>query len=223
MSSKTKITAWSYSRLANYESCPRQFKYRNIDKLPEPKAEAMMRGIKIHNEAAKFLSGETDEFPDSCITFEPQFYELRHLNPIVEQQWAFNAHWKPRGWFDKDVWVRLTADAAKIYEDNTADIVDHKTGKRYDDDYTDQLGTFAGGLCFKFPEVEHVTTRMWYLDSGDEVIMEFTRDEAMHVLAGIVERAKVMIKAEKHPPNPSWKCRFCHFRAENGGPCEYGG
>lgn len=222
MTKKNKIVAWSYSRLANFESCALQFKYRNIDKLDEPKAPAMMRGIKIHNEAAKFLSGEVDEFPDSCISFEDQFYELRDLDPIVEQQWAFNKNWIKRGWFEKDVWVRITADAVKLYGDNTADVIDHKTGKRYDDDYRDPMGLYAAATMTKFSKIEHVTTRLWYLDSGDEVITEFTRDEATEVVVDLVKRAKVMLDAETFPPRPSWKCQFCHFRASNGGDCEYG-
>ncbi len=216
------IKAWSYSRLSGYESCPRQHKYRNIDKRPEPKSPAMLRGIKIHHEAARFLSGKIDQFPHSCAKFKDQFYDLLRLNPIIEQRWSFTKDWKPTTWMSKQVWLRATMDVGVVYDDMTAEVIDHKTGKRYDDDYSDQLALFAAVIMKKFPDkIEHVTTRMWYLDSGDEVIQEFTKGEAMERLSNIVERAEIMMTTDRFPPRPTFKCRFCHWRATNGGPCEF--
>lgn len=216
------ITAWSYSALSGYESCPRQFKYRRIDKLPEPTSPALAKGRKVHDEAAKFLDGSTDVFPTSCVTFRDQFYELRDMNPIVELQWAFTKKWRPTGWFAKDAYCRVILDAGKVYSDGTADVIDHKTGKRYDDDYMDQLGLFAAATIKMHPEVYNVTTRLWYLDTADEVIEEFTKDQAMEILEDLEGRAARMMTDKRFPPKPSWKCRFCHFRNDNGGPCEFG-
>lgn len=217
----SKITAWSYSRLALYEKCPRLHKYRNIEKRSEPKAPAMLNGITVHNEAAKFLSGETDIFPISCEKFMDLFYEMREFHPLVEQQWAFNKNWRATGWFDKKTWVRVIADAAIMYDDGTADIIDHKTGKRYDGDYREQMGLFAGAMMKKFGNLTHVTTRLWYLDSGDEVIEEFTKAQAMAILETLQGNAQLMMNATRFPPQPNWTCKWCHFRAANGGPCEY--
>ena len=217
----SKLTAWSYSRLALYEQCPRLHKYRNLDKLPEPKGDAMFRGITIHKEAADYLAGVTDIFPQSCEKFYAQFEEAKTFNPIVEQQWAFTKGWKPCGWFDKNAYVRIIADMSIIYGDFTAEVIDHKTGKRYDGDYRPQMGLFAAGLMKKFPEIKSVTTRLWYLDSGDEVIEEFTRAEAFSILEGLETRAAFMLGAERFPPQQSWKCKFCHFRRSNAGPCEF--
>ena len=30
------VTAWSYSRLSDYQQCPARFKRKHIDKLPAP-------------------------------------------------------------------------------------------------------------------------------------------------------------------------------------------
>lgn len=217
-----KLTAWSYSRLALFEECPRLYSYRNIEKRKEPKADAMFRGIKIHNEAAAFLSGKTDSLPESCVQFAEQFHELKAMSPIVEQQWAFTKEWNNTKWFAKNVWFRATLDVLLQYSDDTADIIDHKTGKRYDDDYRKQMGLFAGAALIKYPNIRHFTTRLWYLDSGDEVIEEFTRVEALIIFEEIEADAKVMLNTTRFPPRPSWKCQFCHFRKNNGGPCEYG-
>lgn len=217
------VKAWSFSRLSLWEKCPKLFKFRVIDKRPEPKAPAMHRGIKIHNEAAKFLSRKTKVFPPSCINFEDQFRELLDLNPIVEQRWAFTSSWQSVGWFHKRVHLRVVLDVGLLYGDGHAEVIDHKTGKRYDDDYIDQLGLFAGATMMMFPkEVETVTARLWYLDSGEEIIEEFSKTRAMAVLADLEKRAYKMMSAQNFPPRPNWSCKWCHFRQSNGGPCQYG-
>lgn len=216
--------AWSYTRLQCYESCAFQYKCRHIDKLDEPKSEQMWRGIKVHNELAKFLDGTERMCPPSAGSFTDLMHELKGMNPVVEQKWAFDRRWRPTGYFQKNVRVRMTCDVSMIYDDNTAEVIDHKTGKYRPDDqdaYIDQLTLFAGGLVKLMPQVQEVTARLWYVDTGDEEIMEFTKREALDGLSDLEERADKMLEVRRFPPNPSWKCRYCHFRRENGGPCEH--
>tara|TARA_R110000772_G_scaffold2839_1_gene10316 strand:- start:28473 stop:29147 length:675 start_codon:yes stop_codon:yes gene_type:complete len=218
------VKAWSYSALALFESCPRQFKYRKIDKLPEPKAPAMARGIAIHNEAAKFLEGKTDVIPESCKLFEDQFRELRDMNPIVEQQWSFTKGYKSVSWFDKKTHLRIILDAGAEYSDNTAECIDHKTGKYREGDhdvYDEQMDLFAAGMMLRNRLLTSVTTRLWFLDAGEEVIREVSRAQAMLKLDELEDRADIMLNTERFPPNPSWKCRFCVWSADDGGQCEF--
>lgn len=218
------INAWSYSALTLYESCPRQFKFRKIDKLPEPKAAPMVRGIKIHNEAAKFLGGELDEVPDSCMLFEDQFWELRDMNPIVEQQWAFTAGYKSVSWFHKSVRLRIVIDVGLEYSDNTGEVIDHKTGKYKPDnhdEYDEQMDLFAAGMFKRNHSLTDITTRLWFLDEGVEVIREITKASALLKMDELEDRAEVMMTTERFPPSPSWKCRFCVWSADEGGQCEF--
>lgn len=228
-----KIKAWSYSRLDCYESCPLLFKYRNIDKLDEPKAQPMLRGIKIHNQAAAFLGGSTNVFPPSCQEFYDDFHELKELDPIIEQKWAFTKKWKSTNYFNPLVYLRVTLDALVIYKDGTADMIDHKTGKFHEDSpaYEDQKILFGAAVMKKFPQVHHVTARLWFLDAGEETITEIFRGKAAEGLADLEARAAVMIAATRWPAKPSWKCGGvkrdgtvwgCHFRKSNGGPCKHG-
>lgn len=232
MAKENPITAWSYSRLKGYEECPRQFQYRNIRKLKEPKGDAMFRGIKIHNEAANFLEGKVDRVPISCLNFMAELVELKAFHPIVEQKWAFNKNMKPTGWMSKDCWLRATLDIGLIYGDGTGEAIDLKTGKKYDD-YDDQLDLFAYTMFKMHPTkiTKSVTVRLWYLDVNEEVTREISKEQAFDRFEGLKERAEVMMSAKRFPPNPSWKCGGarkdgttwgCHWRASNGGPCEYG-
>lgn len=216
-------TAWSYSRLMLFESCARQYKYRTIDKLPEKKAPAMQRGITIHNEIAKYLEGKAEHVPDSGYLFKDQLQDLKSFNPLVEQQWAFTKGYKNVSWFDKKVRLRIIVDAAVEYSDNTADIIDHKTGKFKEDnpEYDEQMDLFAAGMIKRNPSLTNVTTRLWFLDSGDEVIREVSKAQALDKLDELEDRADIMLDTERFPPNPSWKCRYCAWNADDGGQCEF--
>lgn len=215
-------TAWSYSALMAYEGCPRRFKYENVEKRDKPTPPHFRKGFKVHDDAAKFLAKETDIFPVSCVAFRDEFYELRNLDPIVEQKWSFTEAYKPTGYFAKDVKLRVVLDAGLVYSDGTADVIDHKTGKFYEDGYMDQLGLFSAATIKMFPEVKHVTARLWYLEENVEKVEEFSKNAALAYLRDLEGRAEVMLNDRDYPPKPSWRCRNCHFRRENGGPCEFG-
>tara|TARA_R110000772_G_C13310278_1_gene440208 strand:+ start:742 stop:1413 length:672 start_codon:yes stop_codon:yes gene_type:complete len=218
------ITAWSYSRLALFEQCPAKYKYQNIDKLDQPKSPAMFRGIKVHDEIANFLIGKLDAVPESGKKFEDELWELREIdaNLVVELKWAFTKDWKPTTWMAGNVRARIILDAGVIYDDGHADVIDHKTGKYYaDGNYADQLKLFAGAVCKKYPQVQTITVRLWYLDADKEITQEFTREEALDALLEIEDRADVLLAAKNFPPRANQFCNWCHFRKSNGGPCDF--
>lgn len=224
MSVEAPITAWSYSRLSLYELCPRKFKYKNVDKLPEPKSDAMQRGIDIHKECEDYLTARTDALPATpraMDRFGALFADLRAANPQVEQEWAFRADWKATGWFAKDCWYRATLDVGLLYPDNTFLVIDHKSGKPYGTN-EDQMEQFAVAVFARYPQVKEVDTRLWYLDIGDEQKMEFLRKDFVALRDKWVARANVMFGERTFPAHPGTHCRFCHYRRSNDGPCQFG-
>src|SRR5262245_51001335 len=128
------ITAWSYSRLSLWEQCPLAFKLKHIDKVKEEQSPAMARGDKIHKSAASYITGQSALSPELG-KFNVLLTELQRMPPdvkVVEQQWGFTKNWRATGWFGSDTWLRVILDAAVVYPDGTADVIDHKTGKQYE-------------------------------------------------------------------------------------------
>jgi hypothetical protein len=208
--------------LALYELCPLKYKLKHIDKLPEPHSPAFARGNTVHKQAADYLEGKLLEPTDEIRNFGTRYFdELKELNPVVEQQWGFTSSWKPTGWFGKDVWLRAVLDALVIYPDATADVIDHKTGKKYGSN-EDQMALFATVTFARHPSVKKVTTRLWYLDSGDEDIVEFERTQFPEMKAEWEKRAAYALNAKDFPPRPNDKCRFCPWSASQGGQCRFG-
>lgn len=220
----TTITAWSYSRFAKYELCPAQFKYAYIDKLPTTGSPAMARGDKIHRSIASFVMGgialESDAvkhaFPAKLIK------EVRDFeDKVVEQQWGFTARWEPTGWFGKDTWFRNIVDAAVLYDDLWTDCLDWKTGKRYASN-ADQMELNALAMMRHFKPATGVTTRMVYIDSGEEDTSEFKRSDEPLLMAKWEKKVEPMFTDTAFLPRPNDKCRFCDFSRSSGGPCRFG-
>jgi len=214
------ITAWSFSRLQLYEECPAKFYYRHIEKLEEPQAAPLLRGQEIHKDAERYLKREDMLPAPTLMSFGACFRELREYKPMVEQQWAFNDRWKPTGWFAKDCWLRVVPDAAVLYDDEAVMIVDFKTGKKWGDN-ADQMELFALAGFSMFPMVYEVETRLWYLDVGDEDVEVYEKKGIAKARKEWEDRVEPMFNDTKFLPRPNPKCKWCHFRRDNGGPCSF--
>jgi RecB family exonuclease len=222
------VTAWSYSRYADYQQCPLKFKLKHIDKMKEPGSPAMQRGSDIHKEGENFLKAapkgkKVPAVPPAYKHFADAMKELHTLDPMVEQQWGFTADWTPTGWFGADTWLRIVCDVVVLYDDHTVDLIDFKTGKKYDTNQ-DQMDLFSTAPFMKFPEVEEVTTRLWYLDVPDPdnvVAQTFKRSDFERIRKEWMDRIQPMFKDKRFAPKPNNRCGWCAFSKAKGGPCKF--
>lgn len=220
------LTAWSYTRYADYKRCPMFFAYKHLLRFREPPGPAMERGRVIHKEGEAYLTAprKPRKVPESYGNFRSEMEQLRGLNPSVEQQWGFTRDWTPTDWFGKDCWVRNVLDVCVVYDDDTADVIDHKTGKKYGSN-DEQMELFALSTFAKFPQLVHVTTRLWYLDIADPRENKVEADFAVKEVAALKKdwdkKVKPMFADRKFPPRPNDKCRFCFLSQAKGGPCKF--
>jgi len=219
------VTAWSYSRYADYAQCPFKFKCKHIDRLPDPGSAAMQRGNTIHKLAEDYTLGKIKKCPPELKHFAGQFKELQKLSPIVEQAWGYRSDWTWTGkpnWFGDDVWFRAKADLMVVYDDATADLIDHKTGKKYQTN-KDQVELFALAGFKRYPHLTEINTRLWYLDqpTDNEVVLSYTAKDAALIQKGWSKKVIPMFADRKFAPRPNDKCHWCTFRKANGGPCKF--
>lgn len=222
------VKAWSYSAYALYAQCPLKYAEEKLRKNKGPQSPAMARGDQIHKAAARFIeatgANALEQMPQTLLRFGPQILELRALpaaDRVVEQQWGFDSKWRPTGWFGPTTWFRSILDVGVVYEDGTGDVVDHKSGKIYPEN-ADQRELNALAFFKRFPHVENVTSRMWYLDSGDERLEEFFAEDVPALTAKWEARVAPMFTDEVFAPRPNDKCQWCHLAKSKGGLCRFG-
>lgn len=232
------VTSWSYSRYNDYSRCPKYFFEKHVKKNPRTKesSPAMRRGIEIHKKGELYLLTPKAKLPPEYVHFKTEMAQLKTLDPLVEQQWGFTKDWQaidggprdPNGWFHATTFLRIVTDATVVYDDNTADIIDFKTGKMYGTNQ-DQMDLFSAGPFMRYPKLEGVTTRLWYLDVADpqgtganEVTQEFTRRDFERIKKEWDKRIRPMFMDKKFPPKANDKCRWCPLGQSKGGDCKFG-
>jgi CRISPR/Cas system-associated exonuclease Cas4 (RecB family) len=218
-----QMPAWSYSRLSTYTDCPRKAKYKFLDKLEEPGSSALERGSAIHKLAEEYANGRLKTLPAELKAFKAEFEYVKKVLPVTEQQWAFDKDWVESDWFAKNTWARMVVDLyyTEPKDDSKLVIIDHKTGK-INPAHKEQLGLYAlGGMC-KDEKIQKVEVKLWYLDHGEEVAEMFVRSADFTGLKAHWNKAvKPMMSDKKFAPRPGNACKWCHFKKNNGGPCEY--
>lgn len=219
-------TAWSFSAYKTWLQCPLKYKLQNLDKLAKASSPQLERGNAIHVKLAHFIEGKDATLPQEVQSeFHQNLYGWMRTWPdkLVEQQWGFTSAWRQTGWFAKDTWFRAVLDVGLFYDDNTVEVIDHKTGKKYDDN-TDQMEVFAAAVASKFPgRTAKVTTRLIYIDAFEQEIAEFTHDDAMKLRAKWTEKAQQMLADREWLPRQNNMCRFCEFGQSKMGICRFGG
>lgn len=220
------ITAWSYSRLAKWEECPAAFKFRNIDKIPEPQSPAMARGDEIHQNMAALLTDQPLPFPNAeppraFNKFMGMIEQIKANRPVVEQKWAFTDKWRVTDYFARDTWYRAILDAGVLWPDNSFTVIDWKTGKAYGEN-KEQMEQFAIAVFSRYPQVNTLETRLEYLDTGQEQHEEFSRAQLGALRSKWEGRVAPMFNDKVFTPRPNKGCTRCHFRKSNGGPCAFG-
>lgn len=231
----SKIRSWSYSRLLDFEACPLMAKLKIIDKIPEPERplppgkteHANDRGTRVHNECELYVRGE-GPLPQEARYFEDEFKSLaakfKKGTVSLEGEWGFDKEWQPIDW--KLAWLRMKLDA-NIHLSNThAAVVDYKTGRKFGNEvkHGEQLQMYALAVFLRYPQVEHVTAELWYLDVNDLTRLDVTRPIGLRQLKPFDKRGRKMTEATEFPANPNaHSCRYCPYHPAKGtGDCPHG-
>lgn len=213
-----KPFAWSFTRLKNFEVCPKRSWHIDLlpkghpDKVAEPQGEALAWGDVVHKGLAARCGPDRVALPKELAQYEPWAVKVLGTGGevFVEQSLALTKNFTSTGNFDGDVWLRVKADFIKIVGD-VALAVDWKTGKILEDSV--QLALTAACIFAKWPQVKAVRSSYIWLKEDAESSENFFREDMPAVWRSIWHRIEAMEKAyveTSYPPTPSGICaRFC--------------
>jgi CRISPR/Cas system-associated exonuclease Cas4 (RecB family) len=230
---------WSFSRLMTYESCPQQFKFKVIDRLPEPpKADdnPMERGNRIHRNLELFVKGEATVLTNEAKqiqAFRPALEHLRALYAagmaVTEEDWLFDRDWDEtqKRNAERPIWLWAKLDASVLDQANARAIaVDYKSGKsQYKQiEHVQQLQLYAALTALKYPYADEIHAELWYVDEGHVRPAVYTREEALRFVGRFDVRAQRLYDDKFYRPNPNVQtCKFCPYGPRNGtGVCPVG-
>lgn len=207
-----KQFSWSWSRLEGFETCPKRYYHYNVKKdVVEEESENIRYGNMVHKSLEYRIKRGLD-LP----------LDLRHLEKwiapiaeapgkkLTEQKLAINENFELTGWFDGDAWCRVVIDLA-IVGDQTAIVIDWKTGKQKNDE--GQLDLCAAVMFTALPEIQTIIASYGWTRTKKFTRSVLQREEIPKVwnrLLPRVERLRVAHATTDFPPNPGGLCRnYC--------------
>jgi len=90
-----RLTTFSYSQITTFQSCPRQYQYQYIYKIPQPPAGALSFGISLHNTLLSFYRLVEQSKQATLFT---EFTEDLSLKKLIS---IYNENWIPTGYESK--------------------------------------------------------------------------------------------------------------------------
>jgi hypothetical protein len=211
---------WSLSALGQFEKCQLKYKFKYIDKLPEPRGAAANRGVDNHKIFEDVMLGK-QELPAEYSYYTQMLNDLKTKENFPECKISLTSDWTPTAWDAPDVWFRGILDL-KVMEGSAATVVDWKTGKIYPD-HDDQKSIYSLAVFSQHPEVQSVRAQHVYIDLGKTREKVFSRDQVPELRSHWNSRASFLARTgpEDMIPNPGYHCRWCNFSAAKGGPCRF--
>jgi hypothetical protein len=217
-----KPFSWSYSKLKNYDSCPRRHYEIDIKKnyKEDEDSDTLKWGNEVHKNMALRLNDHED-LPFAFKHFEPLAARLEAVpgKLLVEQKLAITADFVACDWFHRNAWFRSIADALVI-NPPVALAIDYKTGKILED--YQQLALLSACVFAHYPPVLAVRTEAWWVREDAITREDFYRKNLQDIWRQVWPRYEQLKQAHEtnyYPPKPGGLCKkFCLVAS-----CEYFG
>lgn len=159
---RQKPFSWSFSRLKNFEACPKKYYEVDVAKRhqePEGSNPAMAWGNYFHATAARYITGGISTLPDDMKDNQEMLDRLRNAKGTVdvELKLAITKDMQPCKYFDKavDPWYRCIVDVL-VTNGPVAYAGDYKTGAIKPESV--QLGLTAACIFAHFPHILKIRT-----------------------------------------------------------------
>jgi hypothetical protein len=212
---------WSFSGWEQYNQCPFKFKCRHLLHLPDPPGPQAARGTRLHQTAQDFIEAKRDDLTEEFYHLRPFYRELRDVHALCELEWGFLRDWTPCAYEHPRVWIKVKTDA--IYSPAPAKlvVVDHKSGKIYEDKHEMQTELYAVAAFILHPNAEEVKTILAYIDKNHKQSRIYLRAVLQALIARWEARVKPLYLEDLWPMRANEYCGNCNYRKANGGPCQY--
>ncbi|HWI67552.1 MAG TPA: PD-(D/E)XK nuclease family protein [Nitrospiraceae bacterium] len=223
---KPKPFAWSYSKLKNFETCPRRYEEvdvkKGFDEGEQGKSPELRRGDELHEAMMCRVQGTTP-LPPQFLYMERWAEKLSrelHWGQIIqcELKLSIDREGNSTGYFDKDTWLRTRIDYFRTVPGETpghaqGHVVDYKTGKPPRVWDGTQLLINAHLIFCHYKHVETLRVDYLWTEYNDTTHETYTRGETPKAFEAILPRVAALENAHAtgmFPPKPCGLCKdYC--------------
>jgi len=215
---------WSYSSLDLFKQCPQKYyRLRVLKDVKDPPAEHLNYGLAVHKAAEDYI-GKGVPIPEKYVAILKTSLDrliAMEGEKHCELRLGLTQGLEPCGFFAPDVWWRGVADLIIINNDS-AYVVDYKTGKssKYAD--TKQLELLSLAVFKHFPQVKKIKGGLLFVVANDLIKANYEQDKAGVYWTKWLEdtgRLEAAIANDVWNAKPNFTCRqYCpvHDCQHNG-------
>ena len=209
--------SWSYSKIKNYETCPKRYYEVDVSKQYRDSTENLDWGNRVHDALAKAITGKA-VLPAEMKPYRKYIESLHKLAAtlpkggefLVEQKFALTKELQPCDWFGPLTWYRGIGDFVGIAPPKAL-ILDWKTGRIVVD--SKQLMLMAQCVFAFHPDVNEVDSGFVWLKENAITCETYRRDTIRNEWLGMLPRVQRLANATAKldfPPQPNRLCaRHC--------------
>lgn len=212
----SKYIAWSFSRLTDFEQCPRKFHHKYILKdVKEPPSEHMEYGKQVHKSIEDYIN-HGKPLPKTQAHMKPMIdaLQLKYPTNYAELELAVTQDWEPTDWFAKDVMCRAKLDWV-LFDDTGgfAVLIDWKTGKVKTE--LDQLELSAAMLFAHYPKLRVIRPFLVFTEHKQTVpddgfiVSHGVSDQIMEEFFERGSNIQHALASGKWQPRKSGLCGWC--------------
>lgn len=215
---------WSYSSLDLFKQCPQKYyRLRVLKDVKDPPAEHLNYGLAVHKAAEDYI-GKGVPIPEKYVAILKTSLDrliAMEGEKHCELRLGLTQGLEPCAFFAPDVWWRGVADLI-IIKDDSAYVVDYKTGKssKYAD--TKQLELLSLAVFKHFPQVKKIKGGLLFVVANDLIKANYEQDKAGVYWTKWLEdtgRLEAAIANDVWNAKPNFTCRqYCpvHDCQHNG-------
>ncbi|KKW10891.1 MAG: hypothetical protein UY49_C0012G0009, partial [Microgenomates group bacterium GW2011_GWC1_49_7] len=231
---RQKINYLSYSQLDTFTTCPLQYKYRYILRIPVPPSAALTFGDAMHKTVRAFYElvreGKHPTKETLLRLLDDHWSRLGYRDKQYEEKMRHRGRELLSGFYEKGYdpkvipaaleepfKIKITPtltlggkiDRIDQLPDGTTEIIDYKTGtapKSRDVSRDLQLTVYAMAGAS-----EKVIVSFYFFEGQEKISSRRTREELEKAKRDILEKAK-QIEQSDFAPTPGKHCDFCEFR-----------
>lgn len=206
---------WSYSKLKNFQTCPRRQYHIEILKEyhDEPSIElatgdalhrAMVRRVELGLPMPTAFSYLDDWGKDLVKVYHPKQVIM------IEKELGITEDLQATGYHDPNVWLRCKIDHLKLIPykgELVALAIDFKTGKPKDEIV--QLAIYAQAIFSHWERVEAVRTEYWWTMAKDKESQVFRRHQMAKIWEHVLPQVREMQHAFESKNFPAKKSGLC--------------
>ncbi len=202
---------WSYSKIKNFETCPKKHYEVDIAKNFVDDTTQMKWGNEVHKALADACTGKKP-LPPEMIDYQHWVDRVKD-GPgelLVEQKYALTKDLQPTEYFSPRVWYRGIGDVVRIDGPVTL-VLDWKTGKILVDSV--QLMLMAQCIFAFHTTVKRVRSEFVWLKDDCSTPETYTRQDVANAWVGLLGRVNELEQAARtmtYPPKPGKLCaKYC--------------